>query len=94
MPDQAYYDDATDSAVAPTETPPDSSPEDATEEEGATALLPKSFFPEEPQPGGSYSVKVVRVHDDQVECTLEPEAKEEQAEAAPAPTAAPDSMME
>ncbi len=100
MPDSAsMYDDATDSAAAPTETP-SASPDDATDEEGATALLPKSFFPDPPEVGKHCTIETVRVHDDQVEVKYVPEGEEESGEetappeAAAEPAGGPAGMME
>src|SRR6266496_1567872 len=106
MQDASYYDDAASAGPAAPAAPADqtsaeAAPEtDQTDQEGSdeeagTALLPKSFFPAEPEPGQTYSVKIERVHDDQVECSLESNDKEEQSEA-PAETAPPppDAMME
>ena len=82
------YDDAADSAVAPSGPEPVADDE-SVEGEGATALLPKSFFPDEPEPGKVCTIRTVRVHDDQVEVEYVPEGEEEAAEEAPvAPPAA------
>lgn len=56
------------------------------DEGGGTALLPKAFFPEPPEPGKKCSIRVVSVEDDQVEVEYDheesPEDATEQAEMA------------
>ena len=48
-----------------------------------TGLLPLSFFGEPPEPGTTFSGRVVKVYDDQVEVEMGNEAEEEAAEGSP-----------
>lgn len=76
----------------PASEPTDNGEEAAEETESAqTALLPTSFFPDQPEPGKECTVRVARVHDDQVEVEYvhSPEGGElpEEPVEAPAPAA-------
>ena len=82
-----------------TDGPPASEPTDngaeaeAATDEAQTALLPTSFFPGTPEPGKECTVRVARVHDDQVE--VEYVHSDEGAELPEAPAeAAPPAAMD
>jgi hypothetical protein len=73
-----YSDQGAPPAAAPAENA------DQAPDEGAqTALLPKSFFPDEPRPGKVCRVRVEQVMDDQVAVSYE--KSEEGGETAGAP---------
>ena len=87
MAEDLYSDGAPEAAAPPEAEAPETDSEGA-----ATALLPKSFFPDgNPEPGKVCTVRVARVMDDQVEVVYEPESapaeevveEEVQAEAPP-----------
>lgn len=82
-----YYIDAPETAP-----PPKPAPDEAAESRGAgkTAVLPKEFFGgAPPEPGTIFSLKVLRVHDTQVEVedagAEEEENPEEELPPAPGP---------
>lgn len=75
---QDYYSD--DGAETMESVPEGSGKEPQGDE--STALLPISFFPDDPQPGKKCSVRVVRVHDDQVEVEYD---HDEETESEPGP---------
>jgi len=96
------YSDTPETAVAAeTESEADDSEDTAEgdDSEGSTALLPLNFFGRDVKPGDTCEVKVVRVHDNQVEVNYQKKsdaAETEEAEEAPAtvPEAEMASMME
>lgn len=105
-----YYDDAETTATAPpeeaaeapeTEQPEEEGQEEQDQEEtpGRRATLPKEFFgPEPPQPGDTCELKVLGVHDQEVEVEYrEKETDEEEAEpeeSEPTPAVPPDANYE
>ena len=58
MPDDLYDDAGGEPAAAP---------EKAKDEGAATALLPKSFFPDAPEVGKTCTIRTTKVFDDQVQ---------------------------
>lgn len=60
----------------------DQTPEKPDEEEGQTALVPKSFFKGPIKPGNEEKVRMLRVYEDEVEikCVYEKEEEEPPAE--------------
>lgn len=91
-----YYSDEEASTAAPPAGPADEA-RDPADNPGSTAILPKEFFGgSPPEPGSTITLKVLRVHDTQVEVEQADEAEEESAEGeeAPPPAPAPESDPE
>lgn len=72
-----YYDDSPGSAASGDSSPMAEKPQDGEDDDGKTSILPKSFFHKEVKPGDTCDVRVVAVHDDdvEVECGGEGEEK-------------------
>jgi len=66
--------------VAEKETPDNEAEGEDNQHEGQTALLDKSVFPKEPNPGDICNFRVVKVYEDEVEVEYVPEAEEEKSE--------------
>lgn len=76
MPDKMYP--GMDDDAEPMSNEPGEPPHKESEEEGETALLPKSFFEgQELKPGQQYYVEIVRAYEDEVEVRYPHEVKEE-----------------
>ena len=80
MPDDPSYPGMSDDESSPSETPDPDKPE-KKEEEGETALLPKSFFEGQTlKPGEQYYVEIVRSYEDEVEVRYPHKVKGEEKE--------------
>jgi hypothetical protein len=96
MPANYYGDDEKQAAPAADQEAPNAGQEQGQqqdakgdkggESEQKTCVANKEAFPDA-EPGRSYTVKIVRVHDDSVEFQAEPMEDEEQAPAEEAPEA-------
>lgn len=75
-----YYSDAGAVPGEPVEAPTEESTGDSK-----TALIPRSFFLGEPEPGKTFQVTIERVHDDQVEVSNASGATEESPSIQPEP---------
>jgi hypothetical protein len=94
MPD--YMDNDESSPSTSGSTPMDQTPEKADETEENLALVPKSFFKNEPKPGGREEVEIVQVYEDEcsIKCVYKDEEKSEsEEEMAEGETAPEDEMM-
>jgi hypothetical protein len=70
-----------DDEASPFETPDDAPEKEHKEDEGATALLPKSFFEgKDIKPGEQYYVEIVRSYEDEVEVKYPHQIKGEESD--------------